>query len=448
MNKRNRLIIAAVASLTIPAGFIAADGIQSISFDEAAEHMEENDLGSQIQNVKPEIDSDSQAYQSKFSDDLNEISDLQNKNSDFQQEKAAEMTAYTTLWNYWVAGESLQISEANLERAVDELELMQLKQEKGVASEMDVLQSEMNVTNANMSLETAQQGLTLSQYQVNQKLDQPLETAITLEDIPDAGVVPEDLYDVSTYEPIIRNHDSLATLKKQVAVYKDILSRVDNLSVLGGDDMRDQIDNLEDQIDKLDEQIEQLSQLREALPSEEDASESNDGGSGEVSKQSTTSETPQTKEEAQAQIDKLKEQRTQLYIQLDDAEDRYDDAKDDRNQAEEELEDYYKVELKNAEIRLQQQEEALQLLLNQYAEQLKTLDTQIKSYQSNVEKAEKLYEKTEALLNNGMITPSKLEESRLNIQNQKLNLKQSKKDYAVKKKELSLFLDGYMPQGG
>ncbi|MCA0970963.1 TolC family protein [Halobacillus litoralis] len=437
MKKRNRLMIIALATASIPVGFVAADGIESWSFNEAAEEIEENDLGSQIQNDLPEIDSDSQAYQSNFSDELSEIQDVQNQNSNFQQEKAAELSAYTTLWNYWTAEQNKQISKANLGKALDELEIVKVERKNGVASEMDVIQSEMNVTNANVSLENAQQGVKLSQFQVNQKLNQPLDTPITLEDIPDPGVVPEELYNVSTYESMIKNHASLDTLKKQVAVYEDIVSQVDNLTVLGGSDMRKQIENLEDQIAQIENQIEELAEVKEVLPETLPPDAGTDSSQG-----------PRTKQEAQAQIDKLVGQLSTLDDQLEDAEDRYDDAISDRNVAEQELEEYYKVELQNARIRLQQQENALELLLNQYAEQLKTLDTQIKSYESNVEKAQALYEKTEALLNNGMITPSQLEDSRLSIQNQQLSLKQAEKDYAVKKKELTLFLDGYLPQGG
>ncbi|QHE53762.1 TolC family protein [Pontibacillus sp. HMF3514] len=360
--KGKRIAIITAAVLTLPIGMVAGAQLESLNFKDAVNQIEKNDPNKIINASKPEISEDSQPYQGEFSDELDRIQETQNNYQDAQNIFQSEMTAYETMYNYWIAGQSVEVSHANLEKAQEELAMVRLEKENGAASEMDVLQSEMNLTNAEVSLEEAKQRYKMAKYQVNQKLDKQINAEWKLEKAPDVGLMPNSFYNPEMWSEDLAEHDALDTLEKSVEVYEEIVDETDSLDVIVTDPRK----------------------IRE--------------------------------------------------------------AQDDRDDAEDELEEYYKHELKVAKVQLQEQKDALQLLLHQKLDELKTLHLKIESYRSNIRKAKDMYENTKALIENGMSSQQQLTQSRLNIMNQTMQLNQAKKDYAVAKKEFHLFLNGYMPR--
>ncbi|KGX91019.1 TolC family protein [Pontibacillus marinus] len=360
--KGKRIAIITAAVLTLPIGMVAGAQLDSLNFKDAVNQIKKNDPNKIINASKPEISEDSQPYQGEFSDELDRIQETQDNYQDAQNIFQSEMTAYETMYNYWIAGQSVDVSQANLEKAQEELAMIRVEKENGEASEMDVLQSEMNLTNAEVSLEEAEQRFKMAKYQANQKLDKPIDAEWPLEESPDVGLMPDSFYNPEMWSEDLAEHAALDTPEKSVEVYEEIVDESDSLDVIVTDPRK----------------------IRE--------------------------------------------------------------AQDDRDDAEDELEEYYKHELEVAKVQLEEQKDALQLLLHQKLDELKTLHLKIESYRSNIRKAKDMYENTKALIENGMSNQQQHTQSRLNIMNQTMQLNQAKKDYAVAKKEFHLFLNGYMPR--
>jgi len=360
--KGKRIVLITAAILTLPIGMVAGAQLESLKFEEAVKQIEEKDPNKIINEAKPEISKDSQPYQGEFSDELERIQEAQDEYEEKQVDFESEMTAYQTLYNYWITEQSVEVSQANLLKAREELSMTLVKNVNGTASRSDVLQSEINLSNAEVSLKEAKQRFNMAKYQVNQKLDKSIDEEWKLEHVPTGWLMPKTFYKPSKWKEDLLNHAALLPLQKSVEVYEEIIDETDSLDVI---------------------------------------------------------------------VTNPKKSRQ---------------AEDNRDDAEHELEKYYKHELEVTKVQLQEQKDTLNLMLYQQLDELETLHMKIENYEENVDKSHDMYAQTKSLVENGMGNQQQLTQSRLNIMNQTMQLNQAKKEYAIARKKLNLFLNGYMPR--
>lgn len=232
--KGKRIAIVTAVVLTLPIGMVAGAQLDQLDFQESVDYIEKHDPNKVINAKKPEISDETQPYQGEVADDveMNQIQDVQEDYQDLQNEFKAEISAYETMYNFWIAQQSLNVSKANLEKAQEELANVKAEKQNGTASEMDVLQSEMNLKDAEVSLEDAEQSYNMAKYSANQKLDKPIDADWTFEEAPDTRIVPSSFFNVNMYQEDIENHASLNTPEKSVEVYKEAVEEADSLNTI------------------------------------------------------------------------------------------------------------------------------------------------------------------------------------------------------------------------
>jgi len=104
--------------------------------------------------------------------------------------------------------------------------------------------------------------------------------------------------------------------------------------------------------------------------------------------------------------------------------------------------DYYNLEIEEAQLKLKQQRQRLEIASRSYLEQAKTLESAIKLDQDNVEKVKKVYDNSVKTFELGMITYSEMESVRMKLLATNLQLSSDQKDYLTLKEKLKLFKSG------
>lgn len=408
------VLITAAAALLIPAAVSFADSSSSFSFHEAVNTAYKNDLTMQIEDV-PKLSSGVQMYQGQLPlRGLEDAADIQQEYAKQSREWNAELSAYRTMYDFVIAKEGLDIATRSLSHTEKDLEIVKIRRENGVASDLDVLQAEMAVTNAKKNYENARMGYNIAEKSAQQKLGLELGGEPLNISLPSFSLLDEEDYDpVKIADEARKGHESLRTVRYLIRTYERILDKVDNLTPIpSGSAGTGELEA------KLADVTAKLGELKSADPATVDPTD----------------------------ILQLEALATSLQTQIAMAAAQAAQAPkaSSVSKAEEELEEYYEAELNNARIQLLQQIQALELLSHTYAERFKALEKQIKLQEQAVEEALELYEANRKLLENGMIAPADLEQLRLNLENAEFQLLQQEKDYMVLRKEFSLFLDGYV----
>lgn len=106
------------------------------------------------------------------------------------------------------------------------------------------------------------------------------------------------------------------------------------------------------------------------------------------------------------------------------------------------LKDYFNKETQEANLKLQQAHQGLELATRSYSDQLKSLETRIKLDQEAVEKMNQVYSNSTKLYEVGMSTFNDLEAIRVKLLGLQLQQAQDEKDYLLLKEKLRLFKDG------
>ncbi|WP_185806958.1 TolC family protein [Bacillus salinus] len=422
--KRTALVLAG-AILLVPTGAIIADSIKQYTVPKAAEEIVAKDLSLQITASKPEIHDDSAPYQGEFSDELEVIGDKSNEYSDFSKKLQVELSAYQTLYNYWLADAAFKIEKENVAQAEKELEIMKKKVAQGVESKMQLMSVETSLNNALVRLADAEQQANAAKYMLNQDLGNELTENILLDTKIDDSTftyVPEKEYKVENYLPnLLENHASLGIIQTSIKQYEEIVKDSQSLSVLGEDNFESQIEGTEAQINMTLAKIAGLEQLK-----------------------NTVGLSPYE----QSVLDEL-----YLDVRMKDAQlkgilEALDDAEDDRDRAERDWKKYYEEELAEANIQLQQAQQGLQFLAYNYEDRFEAMKKKIGLQYDNLARMKQLYTNNQKMYELGMITQSELESFRLNLVGVRLQLNMAKKDYFLLTKEFELFKQGYMPGAG
>ncbi|MFS1518436.1 TolC family protein [Bacillus sp. SCS-151] len=393
----------------IPAMTINADEQVTVSLSQAVEEIIENDLSLQIyEKDTVTLSSATRQYQA---DALEELEDLQEIQEDYAEKSTRwviEYSAYSLLVQYKKATEALKIQQDNLSISKQELEKIEKKYREGIASEQNVVQAEVSVSNAELSLSSTQQQLNQLKFQLNQQLDNDLNTELSVKGVDDIKRLPPSEYEPKNLaEEMKQSHSSLIYYRTVVETYKDIVEDSEDLPVLGGSVFKETIEELTKYIAELE------------------ASLSNPPAG-------------QTVEEIYIAIGKAKGD-------LESAEEAYDQAVKDRNRAEDDLVEYYEVEQLKAEIQLFDQYDKLELKSYNYAEQIEAFHKRLDLLEENVEKQEKLYEQQKARFDEGLLTATDLEKSRIGVLNAKIDLSNTQLDYTLLSEEFRMFKDGFLP---
>ncbi|WP_214482738.1 TolC family protein [Bacillus sp. SM2101] len=397
----------------IPAMTINADEQVTVSLSQAVEEIIENDLSLQIyEKDTVTLSSATRQYQA---DALEELEDLQEIQEDYAEKSTRwgiEYSAYSLLVQYKKATEALKIQQDNLSISKQELEKIEKKYREGIASEQNVVQAEVSVSNAELSLSSTQQQLNQLKFQLNQQLDNDLHTELSVKGVDDIKRLPPSEYEPKNLaEEMKQSHSSLIYYRTVVETYKDIVEDSEDLPVLWVSRYKNNITELENEIASLKEE------LTNPIP-------------------------PRTPEQIEGEI-VAAELELEVYKQID--KEAYDQAVKDRNRAEDDLVEYYEVEQLKAEIQLFDQYDKLELKSYNYAEQFEVFHKRLDLLEENVEKQEKLYEQQKARFDEGLLTATDLEKSRIGVLNAKIDLSNTQLDYTLLSEEFRMFKDGFLP---
>lgn len=399
-----------IVALLTPVPSLVADTVSRWRGADAVQQILDQDLGLKINATDPELSNSTAAYQSRYTDELQEIQDASAAYSEQSKKWQTELAAYSLLSNYQAAGRGLQLAEEQLEQALNQYHSLLLKQEQGLASEMEVKQARMSYNQAASTLEDAEQQHTSVRLQLNQKLGNDFDKELVIA-LPDVTVLSESTYRAArTFEQIKDDHAALSVPRKTVEVYKDIFDKVDRATVMGGR-------QLEDQIEALDEQRVMLEQLYSGMPdSDPDKAET---------------------------LEKLR----QIIGQQSALEEQLDDAEDDRHLAVKELEPYYKEKLEESELQLQMQLDALELMCYQYEERLDGAAAKLGLLRDNARLADELYQSAERRFEQGLSTFAEVDSARISLLNSQMQLYNHEAQYQTLQIEYGMFKEGYMPSG-
>lgn len=412
--------------LVLPLTGFAASQIIDYSVDKAVKEVQENDLSTKIKtSSQPKLSSETAMYQGEFSDVLEVIQDKQSEIQDKTANFQSELTAYNMVYGYWMAEENYKLQQKNLNLAEKEHALLEKKFEKGVASQIELLNGEISINNAKAQLEDAEQGLTTAKNQLNQRLgNENLDQEISI-DADLSGTFKPLSNKKTKAENILSDAlpEHLTLLNVTIEQYDEVLDSINELTVIGEDKYLDGISELQNALPELENGIAKLEETIANLP--EGATEKD-------------------RYELFEKLSQLETSYKQSKKQLDQLNDDYAEAKANLEIAKEELEDYYQYQRKLVVNQQQQMKQQIELAAHQYETRFASLEDKIALYEDNVKKYKDLHAKNEKILENGMITETELEKVRMGQINSELQLNSAKKDYQLLIKELEFFKKGYI----
>mgnify|MGYP001332347052 CR=1 FL=1 len=424
---KKMLLVLGLLLLCLPITSLMAEELKQLTAENAVDELLEKDLSQHITAANPKLSDSTQPYLMRFGDEMEEIQDTQLEYQDLTSRLAAEMAAYQNVYNYWAAQESLKVAQTALEQAKSELNIVELKREQGLASDSDLIQAQMDVNQAEVNVQNAKQQVNLLKMKLNQDLERDLEQNLVISG-PNFSTLSAASYDPEKVAKLmLDSHPSLETLKTTVKVYEDILFKLDGMTIVGGREIQDQIDDLEESRTGVEQQV-------EAIKAELEREAQNPGAI-----------TPDEKLKLELRLEQLTAQLMQIDGQTDSLHKAYADAEEDRDRARKELKEYYQELLEEAKIQLQQQERLIELLSYQYADRFETMEKTLDIHRENVSKVEELYRLAYETYNQGLLAKSELEKSRLNLDNARLQYISAQKDYLLLKEEFRLFKEGYLP---
>ena len=400
----------ALAALA-PVAPLVADTVSRWTASQAVEQIMKEDLNLKINATDPELSTSTMPYQSRYADDLEKIQDASAAYSEKAKAWQTELAAYTLLYNYRAAQLGLELAEEQTQQALDQLETVRKQMQLGLASEMDEKRAQLSYNQALASLEDARQQHAQLQMQLNQKLGNEFREELVIS-LPDqVTLLPRSEYNASrVFEEIKDDHASLEPARTMVAVYEDLVERVDRATVVGGREMENQIETLEEQRAALEQQY-------NSLPDDDPAKQ------------------------------EIYEKMLAVIAQLDALEKQLDDAEDDRDLAVKELEEYYKELLEESKLNLEIQLDALELMTHQYEERFTRMENKLKTLRENAELADELYQSALRTYEQGLSTLDQADSARLNVLNTRMQLFNLEAQYAALKEEFRMFKEGYMPAG-
>lgn len=109
------------------------------------------------------------------------------------------------------------------------------------------------------------------------------------------------------------------------------------------------------------------------------------------------------------------------------------------------LTNYYNLEIELANLKLKRQQQIIEAQVYSYTDRIKQMENNIRLLEANVQKNETLYNGNIRVFEEGMLTSVDLENSRVNILRQKLQLTNAKGEYMQLVKEYNMFRKGYLP---
>jgi hypothetical protein len=409
--------------LVLPLTGFAASQIIDYSIDKAVKEVQKNDLSTKFKaSSQPKLSSETNMYQGEFSNVLEVIQDKQSEAQDKTANFQSELTAYNMVYGFWMAQENYNLQQKNVNLAEKEHVLLEKKYEKGIVSQMELLNGEISINNAKAQLEDAEQGLTTAKYQLNQRLgNENLDQEISIDSDYSGTFKPLDSKKTKA-ENILSDAlpEHLALLNVTLVQYGEALDSIAGLTVIGGDSYIDSIGQLQSAIRKVESEIANIEELIANLPE------------GETEKAA----------ELSTQLQQLVATNKQNKKQLEQLNSDYAEAEVNLATAKEELKDYYQYQKKLVVNQQEQMKQQLELAAYQYETRFASLEDKIALYQDNVKKYKNLYAKNEKILENGMITETELEKVRMGKINSELQLNSAKKDYQILIKELELFKKG------
>lgn len=397
--------------LAIPFTGFASSQIANFTVDKAVEEVKENDLSTKLKEVdRPTLSNDGGMY-------LGELSDvLEVKQAGYQDRMASlrsELTAYNLVYGYWMAQQNVQLQNKNLDLAKREQGIAEKKYEKGMLSQLELLNGEISINNAEVQLGDAKQALTAAKNQLNQRLgvedlDQEFSINTNLSS-SSIKYLDRKQTKVENFLPAA-SREHLSLINMIVDQYEEAIDRVDDLTVIGESSYVDGINNLEKQIASIEGQV---------IPE--------DGP------------TP----EQQKQLALLPAYQNQLEQLRSD----YSSAKNSLANAKDELKDYLRFALDEQKTERKRQQQQVELLAHNYESQFDHLEDKIKLYEENLGNLKQMYEKNIKMFENGLMTETELEQVRMGQVSSELQLNSAKKDYQLLVKEFEFFKEGLITTG-
>ncbi|MDP5274511.1 TolC family protein [Chengkuizengella axinellae] len=406
---KKRILVACLA-LAIPTMTVLAAERVKLSVNEAVDEILLKDTSlEKFELDEFKLTSAANAFMGTFSEELEELQDVQQEYTEQATQWGVEFKAYSLLYNYLKLEEAVKLQEENLEVTKGDASIVGIKYDEGLASKQDFIQAEMSVSNAKLSLETAKQSLKSLEYELNQMLDLDLLTSLEIEDIGDIKRLKSSEYKAEKVADEMKlGHESLTFYRFVMETYEEIIEESEDLKGYGS--YAGQISGIEAQIKVVEAEIEELKNVPE----------------------------PDETEIAKKEAEKL------YYIEtLNDLETQ---ANKDKRKAEDDIQDYYGQEKEKAQMDLFDQMDLLELNAYRFADEFEVSHMKLNTLEDNIKTQEELYKMMQVRFDEGFITATDLEKSRVGVLNAKMDLLNAEIDYALLKVEYELFKEGFLPR--
>ncbi|MFS1511961.1 TolC family protein [Chengkuizengella sp. SCS-71B] len=408
---KKRILIVCLA-LAIPAMTALASETVRLSVSGAVDEILEKDTSLEkfdLDEVK--LTSAANAFMGSFSDELEELQEVQQEYAEHSTQWGVEYKAYSMLYNYLKLEETVKLQEENLAITNKDENIVGMKYDEGLASKQDLIQAEMSVSNAKLSLESTKQNLKSLKYELNQMLDQDLLTTLHIDELGDITRLKSSEYNAEKIADQMKlGHESLAYYRFVMDTYEEIIEEAEELTGYGS--YAGQISKLEAEVAELEVQI---AILEAGLPDGDPPSEE------------------------LILLRGLKEEKSVLIPYFQNL------ANNDRRKAKDDIPEYYEQEKDKAQLDLFDQMDLLELKAYQFADEFEISHLKLNTLEDNVKKQEELYKMQQVRFEEGFMTATDLEKSRVGVLNAKVELLNAEIDYALLKEEFELFKEGFLP---
>ncbi|NBI28382.1 TolC family protein [Chengkuizengella marina] len=411
MKKRILIVCLALAIPTVTA--LASETVR-LSVSEAVDEILEKDTSLEkfeLNEVK--LTSAANAFMGSFSDELEDLQEVQQEYAEHSTQWGVEYKAYSLLYNYLKLEETVKLQEENLEITEKDQNIVGMKYDEGLASKQDLIQAEMSVSNAKFSLESTKQSLKSLKYELNQMLDQDLKTTLNINELDEITRLKSSEYNAEKIADQMKlGHESLSYYRFVMDTYEEIIEESEDLTGYGS--YAGLIGSLEAEVSALQEAIDNYPYDDPVNP---------------------------TPEETEA-VDELKTQKSAKENEISYYQNL---ANNDRRKAEDDIQEYYEQEKDKAQLDLFDQMDLLELKAYQFADEFEVSHLKLNTLEDNVKKQEELYKMMQLRFDEGFITATDLEKSRVGVLNAKVELLNAEIDYALLKEEFELFKEGFLP---
>ncbi|NDI36393.1 TolC family protein [Chengkuizengella sediminis] len=407
---KKRILVICLA-LAIPTMTVLASETVRLSISEAVNEILEKDTSLEkfdLDEVK--LTSAANAFMGSFSDELEELQEVQQEYAEQSTQWGVEYKAYSMLYNYLKLEETVKLQEENLEITEKDENIVGMKYDEGLASKQDLIQAEMSVSNAKLSLESTKQSLKSLKYELNQMLDQDLLTTLNIDELGDITRLKSSEYNAEKIADEMKlGHKSLIFYRFVMETYEEIIEEAEDLTGYGSYALS--ISSAEAAKTEIEEQIMILE------PTED----------------------PDNPSDQMKLLRGLFDEKEALITYYEST------ANNDRRKAEDDIPEYYEQEKDKAQIDLFDQMDLLELNAYQFADEFEISHLKLNTLEDNVKKQEELYKMMQVRFDEGFITATDLEKSRVGVLNAKVELLNAEIDYALLKEEYELFKEGFLP---